>query len=199
MNRQSIPLILVSASPRRRRLLEQLGLSFQVFNGNVDESVDPDLSPQDHVCLVAERKTRSAEMVFPGSILLGADTIVAYNGMILNKPSGPEEAVEMLATLSGNCHEVYTAYYLLHPETRKHRLGWERTEVWFRKLGEDEIKDYVASGSPLDKAGAYGIQDDFGAVFVEKIHGCYYNVVGLPLSRMYVDLMNLWKEIRDVE
>ncbi len=179
--------------------MEQLGLSFQVLNGNADENVDPDLPPQDHVSLVAERKVRSATPVPPNTILLGADTIVAYNGMILNKPSGPKEAADMLAMLSGNCHEVYTGYYLLNPMTQIYRRGWERTEVWFRKLDKDEIRDYVASGSPLDKAGAYGIQDDFGAVFVEKIRGCYYNVVGLPLSRMYVDLMDLWKEIRDVE
>ncbi len=121
-------------------------------------------------------------------IVVGADTIVVLSGHVLGKPRDSRQARAMLRALSGRTHTVFTGVALVDVRTG----GWtsfaERTRVTFRKISRSEILEYVRSGSPLDKAGAYGIQDDFGAVFVEKVSGCFYNVVGFPLSRFYVEL-----------
>jgi septum formation protein len=119
------------------------------------------------------------------AIILGADTIVVIDGQILNKPSDPEHAFMMLKQLSNRMHEVFTGITIVESHTGKIKSEVQRTEVYFRELQDQEIWDYIASGSPMDKAGAYGIQEDYGAVFVSKINGCYYNVVGLPLEKLY--------------
>jgi septum formation protein len=119
------------------------------------------------------------------SIIITADTIVILNGKVIGKPTSKTDAVKILTQLSGRSHTVYTGLYVLNQKTNKLLFDFERTEVEFRKLKKDEIIDYVDGGSPMDKAGAYGIQDDFGAVFVKRINGCYYNVVGLPLTKLY--------------
>ncbi len=179
-------LILASASPRRAALLRQIGFLFDVHASHVDETIDADCGPHEHVEILSERKAREVAMHYPRGIVLGADTIVVVDGEIINKPGSPDEAVRMLRRLSGRRHLVYTGLTLVDAATGRAAHATEETEVWFRPLDMKEIVDYVAGGSPMDKAGAYGIQDDFGAVFVERICGCYYNVVGLPLSRFYV-------------
>ena len=121
-------------------------------------------------------------------IVIGADTIVVLDGHVLGKPRDPREARSMLRRLSGQTHTVYTGVALIDARTGRSTVFHERTRVTFRKISAQEIAEYVRSGSPLDKAGAYGIQDDFGAVFVEKVSGCFYTVVGFPLSRFYVEL-----------
>ncbi len=120
-----------------------------------------------------------------GGIVVGADTIVVLGKRILGKPATRMDARRMLRGLSGKAHFVYTGFAILDAKTGRYHSEAVRTKVWFRSLTKAEIDQYVASGSPLDKAGAYGIQDDFGAVFVERIHGCFYNVVGFPLVRFY--------------
>ncbi|MDH7516719.1 MAG: Maf family protein [Bacteroidota bacterium] len=177
--------ILASKSPRRRELLRQIGLNFDVIPSSIDETIVEENGPVDHVCILSERKARDVAFRLPSGIILGADTIVVIDDEILTKPGTEDEAVRMLQRLSGRKHDVYTGFTLIDVPSWRRVTAWERTEVWFRRLCMEEILRYVASGSPLDKAGAYGIQDDFGAVFVERINGDYYNVVGLPLSRFY--------------
>jgi len=182
---QPPPIILASASPRRKQLLRQIGFEFECIPSGIDESLDVETPPDAHVAILAERKARDVGFRVSAGIVIGADTIVVHEGEIINKPVSEEDAVRMLCRLSGERHEVYTGYSLLESPGMRTVTKVERTEVWFRKLGMDEVLDYVRSGSPMDKAGAYGIQDDFGAVFIERINGDFYNVMGLPLCSFY--------------
>ena len=182
------PMILASRSPRRRQLLSQIGLDFSVLPADIDEdAVSLELPPQEYVRELSQRKALYIREEIGGAkaIILGADTIVVIDGQILNKPSDPEHAFTMLKQLSNRMHEVFTGITLVESHTGKIISEIQRTEVYFRELQDQEIWDYIASGSPMDKAGAYGIQEDYGAVFVSKINGCYYNVVGLPLEKLY--------------
>jgi septum formation protein len=181
------PLVLASASPRRKKLLEQIGLEFQVNVSAFDEdSVPTHLSPPDYVQLLAQSKALAVSQNLDfRAIVIGADTTVVLDGQILNKPTDVANASRMLALLSNRTHEVCTGIALVETATNRIITDVCRTEVRFRALDTAEIKAYVDSGSPLDKAGSYGIQDDFGAVFVQEIRGCYYNVVGLPLELLY--------------
>ena len=126
-----------------------------------------------------------AEIHKRDGILITADTIVVFDKEIIGKPKSKRDAKLILEKLSNNKHFVYTGFVVKNSVSKKIIIDYEKTEVTFRKLSSSEINSYIASGSPMDKAGAYGIQDDFGAVFVSKINGCYYNVVGLPLSKLY--------------
>jgi septum formation protein len=181
------PLVLASASPRRKKLLEQIGLEFQVKVSAFDEDTVPThLPPPDYVQLLAQSKALAvAQNLDFKAIVIGADTTVVLDGQILNKPTDAADAARMLALLSNRTHEVCTGIALVETTTNRTATDVCRTEVRFRALDAAEIAAYVASGSPLDKAGSYGIQDDFGAVFVQEIRGCYYNVVGLPLELLY--------------
>lgn len=185
------PLVLASASPRRKKLLEQLGLEFRVVVSSFDEEIIPtDIAPADYVQQLARSKAlHVAETLGEAAIVLGADTTVVLQGYILNKPRDSGDAVRMLSMLSNRIHEVFTGIVLVEcaadGSTTRIVSDVCRTEVRFRELSTEEIRWYVSTGAPLDKAGSYGIQDDFGAVFVESIHGCYYNVVGLPLQLLY--------------
>lgn len=177
--------ILASASPRRKFLLDMLGLSFRVQPSDVEEIVDPDLAPADLVQRLALQKTQAVAARYPEALTLGADTIVVLDGAVLGKPTDPEDAIAMLRMLSGREHTVYTGLALAHPATARTVMAYEATQVTFAYLTDREIQAYVATGSPMDKAGAYGIQDDLGALFIQRIDGDYYNVVGLPLHRLY--------------
>jgi septum formation protein len=165
--------------------LRQIGLRFDIMPSRIDETIDEAVSPEMHVRILAERKARDVAFHLADGIILGADTIVVLQDEILTKPVDQAEAVRMLQRLSGEQHKVYTGFTLLELPSWRCVTEVECTDVWFRKLEPDEILRYVESGSPMDKAGAYGIQDDFGAVFVSKVCGDFYNVVGLPLSRFY--------------
>ncbi|MCB2206112.1 septum formation protein Maf [bacterium] len=188
------PLILASRSPRRSALLRQIGLEFTCLPSSVDEILDETVSPADHVTILSERKARDVASTLDEGVVVGADTIVVLDGEIIEKPASPDEAVQMLQRLSNARHEVFTGYALVDAATQRTLTRFERTEVWFRQLAEEEISSYVQSGSPMDKAGAYGIQDDFGAVFVRKIVGDYYNVVGLPLCSFYCSYRTFTKQ-----
>jgi septum formation protein len=179
------PIVLASRSPRRIHLLRQIGIPFTVEESGVDENFAEGNSPETIVReLSLEKAKKVAERIGSG-IVIGADTIVVLNGAILGKPSSREDAMRMLRLLAGKTHTVFTGFALVDVKTGKSLVDYERTEVTFRELAEKEIEQYVDSGSPMDKAGAYGIQDDYGAVFVEKINGCFYTVVGFPLSKFY--------------
>jgi septum formation protein len=184
-------IILASSSPRRRQLLGQIGVEHEVVSPQVDETPGPDEAPVDLVRRLALMKAHSVAQLRTGEIVLGSDTIVVLDDRVLNKPEDANEAIAMLESLSGRTHTVYTGFALIDGNNGRIINSYETAEVTFRKLERDEIEAYVATGSPLDKAGAYGIQDDYGAVFIEKIDGDYYSVVGLPIARVYLALREL--------
>lgn len=184
------PLVLASQSPRRQALMRHVGFDFSVVRPDVDEdSVSTALDPADYVQQLATMKARrGAELVDQPSIVIGSDTTVVLDGAVLNKPLHADDAKRMLRSLSGRTHTVHTGLALVDSAYGRTVATSRATLVTFRDLDDDEIDAYVEGGSPLDKAGAYGIQDDFGAVFVSRVEGCYYTIVGLPLELLYTTL-----------
>jgi len=182
-------IILASQSPRRKKLLQQIGFSFSVKHSNCDESYDDNEAPSEIVQMLAERKALDVAKGNKEALVIGADTIVVLKNRILEKPTSHREAVEMLKSLSGDKHMVLTGVSLVKTDEEGNILAketfFEQTLVHFGELCEPEIEAYVSGGSPMDKAGAYGIQDDWGTLFVEGIEGDYNNVVGLPLFALY--------------
>ncbi len=178
-----LPIYLASSSPRRRELMEQLGLPFTVVIKNVDESVGGAMPPGKLVETLAERKARVAAGDLNRGLVIGSDTVVVWRDRIMGKPGDEEEAVEMLGCLQGDEHSVYSGLAVIDAGTGRVHVSHGRTKVFFRPAGMDEIKMYAGTGEPLDKAGGYAIQG-LGAVFVKGIEGCYFNVVGLPLARL---------------
>jgi septum formation protein len=160
----------------------------EVIPSRVEETFDARLTPDQNARTLALAKARDVGNMVGSGTIIGADTIVVVDGFPLGKPSDSEEAKSMLGRLSAREHTVITAFALLEQPAGRYRVESEHTAVTFRQLPPDEIDEYVAGGSPLDKAGAYGIQDDYGAVFVSGIRGCFYNVVGFPLSKFYTTL-----------
>lgn len=177
--------VLASASARRQELLKRLVEEYQVLVSDFDEnSVRFNSSCPEYVMEVARGKALSvAEGLKSESLVIGSDTIVAYEGLVLGKPMDQEDAFSMLKMLSGKKHQVYSGIALVNTSNGQVISDFSVTEVKFDVLSDDEIWKYIASGEPMDKAGAYGIQGH-GGVFVEEIHGCYYNVVGLPLNKL---------------
>lgn len=176
-------IVLASTSPRRFWLLEGLGLKINIIRSKVKESKFDIRNPEKLAKTLALAKAQGATRKVGKGIVIGADTIVVLRGKVLGKPEDEREAKAMLRKLSGRTHEVMTGLAVVDASTGKKTIDCVRTKVKFRKLTEEEISSYVATGEPLDKAGAYGIQGRAG-VFVEKIDGCYCNVVGLPLARL---------------
>ena len=189
------PFILASGSPRRRLLLEKLGLEFEIHVSDVDESFDPEDPPEVIVQMLSQKKCNAVAPQFPNSLTLAADTIVVLDGKILGKPKDSNEAISTLNQLSDRKHTVFTGISFLHPASNRAIHAYESTEVTFAPMTTEEIDSYVASGSPMDKAGSYGIQDDQGALYISNIQGDYYNVVGLPLHRMYSVLKNNFDDL----
>jgi septum formation protein len=187
----SIPIYLASKSPRRRKLLKQINLNFKSFSVEMDEKIFPNEKPFKAVLRLSKEKLNLAKQKVKNGIIITADTIVVLNNKIIGKPINKKDAFKILKSLSGKTHIVYTGYTVYNSNTQKSISEYEKTKVSFRKLTDQEITEYINSGSPMDKAGAYGIQDDFGAVFIKKINGCYYNVVGLPLSKLYHALLRI--------
>jgi septum formation protein len=179
-------IILASRSPRRQALLRQIGIKFLVRESGIDEDEHEFASPMEHVLVLSWRKADAVRSKVGNALVIGADTIVVCDKKILGKPNDKNDAAAMLSLLSGRTHEVYTGFTILDAKSGRSISDYEVTKVTFRKLLRDEISAYVAGGSPLDKAGAYGIQDDYGAVFVERVDGCFYNVVGFPLTKFYM-------------
>lgn len=206
------PIILASASPRRAKILRQIGIEFFVFPSNIPEELhlqngihrssavaarELALSKARHIAGVLQA---GGSPLLPGNftsddLVLGADTIVVTKDKILGKPSGPDEAIAMLEELSGKTHTVITGIALVTVSGKNSRVMHDETAVEFRRLTETEIRAYVATGEPMDKAGAYGIQGK-GALLVQRINGCYFNVVGLPVSKLSQLLeefgLNIW-------
>ena len=174
-------LVLASQSPRRREILTQAGFSFTVRVPGIDEVRSSAESPEDYVRRLALEKARAATES-PDEFVLAADTVVVVEGAVLEKPGSTREAGEMLCRLSGRSHVVHTGVCLLHGGEAW--SGVESTSVFFSALSDAELRDYCASGEPMDKAGAYAIQG-LASKFIERVEGCYFNVVGLPISLVY--------------
>ena len=179
----AMDIILASGSPRRKQLLAQMGVKdFKIVASDADETVAPGLPPAQIVETLSARKAEAvAGEAGPGALVIAADTIVTLEGAVLGKPADELEAFRMLSALSGQRHQVYTGVTLLLDGAR--RTEHEVTTVTFRELTEADITRYIATGEPMDKAGAYGIQG-FGALLVERIEGDYFNVMGLPVCRL---------------
>jgi len=176
-------IILASSSPRRRELLDLAGIPHTVDPADVDESALPGEPPEQYAVRVALDKAKATAARHASGIVIGADTIVVVDQEILGKPAGPENAIRMLSLISGRTHKVLTGVALVDAATGREETFVESTDVKFSPLAAHMIDDYVSTGEPLDKAGAYGIQGR-ASVFVEGISGCFFNVVGLPLSRL---------------
>ncbi len=193
LNLDGKKLILASASPRRENLLKMIGFDFEMVDSQIDEQSEVYTIPEVHVLELAQKKALKVAEKINSGLIVGADTIVVLNNQILGKPKDAKQAKEILKQLSDRTHTVYTGFTIVDKPSGEMLSEFEKTLVSFRKLVDGEIVRYVQSGSPLDKAGAYGIQDQ-GALFVEKIDGCFYNVMGLPVTKLY---QALGKFIRD--
>lgn len=187
-----VPVILASQSPRRIELISQLGLPFSVCTvGDVEEVYPPDLVREEIPLYLARLKADAflqQNDIPDNTVLITADTIVWLHDRVLGKPDGRNEAIEMLLSLSGNMHQVYTGVCL--SGKNKSCTFYAESKVFFRTLDEQEIVYYVDNYQPFDKAGAYGIQEWIGYVGIERIEGSYYNVMGLPVQRLYHELRN---------
>lgn len=175
-------LILASASPRRQKLLSQLGTPFTVLPADIDERHHAGETPRDYVVRMSRTKAQKVARQYPDAWVLGADTIVTIDDRILGKPRDPADAAAMLSSLSGRVHVVMTGLALVHHGQGYTALETVSTRVYFRPLSEADIAIYIATEEPLDKAGAYAIQG-YAAAFVDRYEGCYTNVVGLPIQR----------------
>lgn len=177
-------LVLASSSPRRKELLAQFGVDFHIKTSEVDESIQPGTSPAQMVEELARRKASKVAELYFDALVIGADTVVVIDGQVLGKPQDENDAKEMLNRIQGKAHEVYSGISLVYKKKgnveqilSRHRV----TKVWMRKMTPEKIDWYINTKEPLDKAGAYGIQG-VGSCLVDKIEGCYFNVVGMSLS-----------------
>ncbi|NLA86722.1 MAG: septum formation inhibitor Maf [Clostridiales bacterium] len=186
-------IVLASASPRRRELLEMMGISgFEVAPADVDEAV-PALPPDEAVTFIARQKARRvAEARLKTDLVIAADTLVYLDGEALGKPETECEARNMLRRLSGAKHTVYTGVAII--SGGRESAFAEKTDVYFRQMGDEEIEAYISTGEPMDKAGAYGAQGK-GAVFIRRIEGDFFNVVGLPVCRLATELRGFGQEL----
>lgn len=191
MIKTDLQIYLASKSPRRRKLLKQLNINFKSFSVDVNENIGKTEKPAHIVKRLANKKLLKAKEKVKNGIIITADTIVVLDGKVIGKPASTKNAKTILKKLSGRVHQVYTGYSVWNSEKNIIITDYEKTIVEFRNLFDREIDDYIYGGSPMDKAGAYGIQDDIGAVFIKKINGCYYNVVGLPLTKIYQALIKI--------
>ena len=178
-----LSLILASASPRRRELLQQVGIPFLVIPSNAVEDVLPNETPADYALRVAEAKAREVATKHTGSVVLGADTIVTIDRQILGKPRDNADGQRMLHLLSGRNHQVMTAFVVIDRTGQTSTRQVVTTTVTFKPLSAQQIQEYLETGEPFDKAGAYAVQG-LGAAFVERVEGSYTNVVGLPVEEV---------------
>ncbi|RMH63303.1 MAG: septum formation protein Maf [Calditrichaeota bacterium] len=183
-NLEHLDIILASASPRRFELLKSVGLDFKVMPSHLDESQIKDKDPVALVRNTARLKGEYIARANPENLVISADTVVVLNDTIMGKPADEDDAYDMLARLSGQTHQVYTAFGLFLKQYDKERVDHVCTEVTMRTLTDEIIMAYIGTGEPMDKAGAYAIQGQ-GAMLVERINGSYSNVVGFPLARFF--------------
>ncbi len=179
--KQSI--ILASSSPRRQEMLRNLGLDFAIHPSGADESVDDGLKPSVIVELLAERKAADVASHYQEGLVIGSDTIVVLEEKVLGKPKDEQDAFSMLSSLQGKSHSVFSGLAIIDARTGSRKIGYVETKVTMREVTSEEIRQYIATGEPMDKAGAYAIQG-LGSIFIEGIVGDYFSVVGLPVRLM---------------
>jgi septum formation protein len=187
-------IILASSSPRRREILEKTGLKFQVDKSNYQEKLEPGLKPCDVARLLSSEKAKHVAHRYGNALVIAADTIVVLKGSRFGKPRNRQEAKEMLKILSGKAHSVITGFTIIDTASKKELTRSVESRVFFRRLTQDEIEAYLASGEPMDKAGAYGVQG-LGAVLIKKIEGDFFNVMGLPLYALTESLKKFGIEV----
>lgn len=187
-------IILASASPRRKEILKKTGLAFEVDPTDYKEDMQNGMPPRKLARFLSSAKACAAAVKYRNAIIIAADTIIAYKGKIMGKPHTPAEALRMLRTLNGRSHLVITGFTVIDTATGKQISRSVSTQVYFKKLSVKELVAYVGTGEPLDKAGAYAIQE-LGAVMVKKIEGDFFNVVGLPLSALTDSLKQFGIEV----
>jgi septum formation protein len=183
MTVSAMRIVLASGSPRRQKILSDIGFKFEVAPQEVREEIIPDESPVDHVRRLSREKAEAAAPYFKDHLIIGADTIVVLGDTIFGKPESEDDAKGILGQLSGRTHTVFSGLTLIAPSERLSRFGYDSTRVTFNRLSPDDIRNYVASGEPMDKAGAYGIQG-MGSFLVADLDGELDTVIGLP-SRLF--------------
>lgn len=195
----SAAFILASSSPRRKELLQYFGFPFSVRPPSASEEITNPLSPAEYVQTLARRKATAISQKSPGSIVLGADTVVAHQGNIIGKPENTGRARSVIRSLSNSTHRVMTGVSLIRTdkngEIADSKTFCESTDVTFGVIENELIDDYLKNGHPLDKAGGYGIQDKWGAIFTKQIEGDFYNVMGLPVHELYQQLKDFDPEL----
>jgi septum formation protein len=189
-------LYLASKSPRRAELLTDIGLKFKLLSADIDESVIDHSNPEAFVKDLSLQKAKAVIGLVEDGIIITADTIVYCSKEILGKPKDELDAKRMLEVLSGVEHTVYTGFTITDTASGLTKTDYAVTFVKFKKLTDSEINEYIKTGSPLDKAGAYGIQDGICALFIEEIRGCYYNVMGFPLNKFYTTSTQFIEELK---
>jgi septum formation protein len=188
-------IILASASPRRKQLASEMGLKFEVIPSKYEEDLSISLPPEELVMEFAYGKASDVANGFKEGIVIGMDTIVFHEGKVLGKPKDRMDAFNMLKSYSGKSHKVFSGICLINCLTKQIIKDYEVTEVSFAEMNDYEINKYLDTGDPLDKAGAYGVQNCF--IFIEKVSGCYFNVVGFPARNLYKNLKKLGVDILD--
>ena len=183
-------IILASASPRRKKLLEQAGIRFNVDHANIDETINPQLTPLQFVKKLSLQKAKLVAKKYKKEIIIAADTIIALGKVTIGKPKDKKDAVKILKLLSGKMHFVITAFTIINTQTKKIITQAVKTKVFFKKITAEEISKYLLTAKILDKAGAYAIQEEGGS-FVKKTVGDYTNIIGLPIKPLLKELNKL--------
>ena len=189
-------IILASQSPRRENILRQIGLDFEIIPSNINEDLELDLDPRKFSKYWSEQKAKAISKKNKNKIVIGADTIVYLDGEILGKPKNKEESFNMLNKISGRTHKVFTGVSIAYNKKNILKKFCEETRVTVKAISKKDILYYIDNYSPLDKAGSYGIQDWF-SVWIKKIDGCYFNVMGLPISKFYKNYILVEKELNN--
>ena len=187
-------IILASQSPRRAKILRMLGVNFKVAPSKIKEEINPKIGQNEVAINISKTKAETISHKYPKDIIIGADTIVVLNEEIFGKPKDKNESKKMLKALSGNCHEVITGVTIINEKLGIVKTFSEITKVFVQKIPTKQIEFYVNNYNTLDKAGSYGIQDWF-SVWIKRINGCFYNVMGLPVSKLYRHLMEIERQI----
>ena len=190
-----IPIILASKSSRRSRILKQIGLKFEIIPSNISEKLENNLHPKKLAELLSLKKARKVSDENKSKIIIGADTIISLNKKPLGKPKDENDNYKMLKSLSGKTHKVFTGVSIIHKKCNIQRTFNQMTKVTVRDIPENEILYYINKYHSLDKAGGYGIQDRF-SVWIKNINGCFFNVMGLPMSKFYKTYADVLKEIK---
>lgn len=177
-------IVLASKSPRRSEIFKNIGINFEVIESNFVETFDAGMNPEEVVKYLAYKKAENvAKTIDDEALVIGADTIVVLDSTIMGKPLSVENSLYMLKELSGKWHKVYSGICVMSTSSKQYFSDFEVTDVKIKKLSDENIEDYIKTGEPMDKAGAYAIQG-IGSLIVEKINGCYFNVVGLPIYKL---------------